>query len=390
MTITTTKRKAGPYHGDGMSVLFPFDFRVFEAQDLHVTYADESGAERVLSLNTDYKVNLNIDQETVPGGNVILNKALQHGNTITLTSGMAYLQPTKLTNHGGFYPTVINDALDRLTIFVQQLEEQVDRSVKVTVSSETSPDELVASINESASAARQSAEVAQASESNSKQNAEIAQNAADALTQGLLDLAGIKTDVDALQEAVIPATVAEIQNGQAGKLVDAAGLKAFFMPVGMMQLMPFRATELPFGWYHANGELFSVDSMIGQALRALPEGYKEDWRIIEQNGEINLPNMYHEDGRGYFERAGNMPGVVQEDAIRNIKGTFAAMVYGNGQTGSGVILRTGFGTNNQINGGSIHGQAIYTFNASNTVPTSDENRPLNIFFVPAIYLGVDK
>lgn len=225
MTITTTKRKAGPYHGDGMSVLFPFDFRVFEAQDLWVTYADESGAERVLSLNTDYKVNLNIDQETVPGGNVILNKALQHGNTITLTSGMAYLQPTKLTNHGGFYPTVINDALDRLTIFVQQLEEQVDRSVKVTVSSETSPDELVASINESASAARQSAEAAQASENNTKQNAETAQNAAETLTQGLQDLAGVKTDVDNLQEAIVPATAAQIQNGEAGKLVDAAGIK---------------------------------------------------------------------------------------------------------------------------------------------------------------------
>lgn len=158
--------------------------------------------------------------------------------------------------------------------------------------------------------------------------------------------------------------------------------------IGEIQLKAFSASELPLGWYHANGDKYSTASAVGMALLELSASFKTNWNIVESEGMINLPNMYHTDGRAYFPRAGAIPGVVQDDAIRNITGTFNAMVYGNGQTGSGAILRTGFGTSNQINSGSIHGQAAYTLNISNSVPTAEENRPLNISFLPAIYLGV--
>ncbi|MGL4668601.1 MAG: hypothetical protein ACRCWR_11830, partial [Saezia sp.] len=231
MTISITKRKAGPYQGDGMSTIFPFDFKIFDKEDLRVIYADESGAERELALQTDYTVSINADQETIPGGNVILKKALPHDTSITLTSGMAYLQPTKLTNHGGFYPTVLNDSLDRLTIFVQQLEEQVDRSVKVNISSSDKPDDLIAAIKNSESAARQSAQSAHECETSAIEHAEIAKSAADALEGGLQDLADVKTDISTLQSDVadlqndiVPATIQEIKRGVSGKLVDAEGL----------------------------------------------------------------------------------------------------------------------------------------------------------------------
>ena len=49
-------------------------------------------------------------------------------------------EPLDLTNQGGFYPKVINAALDRLTILAQQNAEQISRSVKVPISSSvTSP-----------------------------------------------------------------------------------------------------------------------------------------------------------------------------------------------------------------------------------------------------------
>ena len=217
MTISTTKRKAGPYQGDSITTVFPFDFKIFEADDLRVIYGDESGAERDLILQAEYTVNMNVDQETLPGGSITLNTAPPTGTTLTMTSGMAYLQPTKLTNHGGFYPTVLNDSLDRLTILVQQLQEQVDRSLKVTVSSGDAPDVLISTIKNSESAARQSAENAQASQNAASESAQIAQDVEDRLELGLEDLAGVK-------EAIVPATAEEIQNGTAGKLVDAARL----------------------------------------------------------------------------------------------------------------------------------------------------------------------
>jgi hypothetical protein len=63
-----------------------------------------------------------------------------------VTSDLQNLQPTDLTNQGGFYPEVINDALDRATIQIQQLEEKVDRSAKLPITSAGDADQLVADI----------------------------------------------------------------------------------------------------------------------------------------------------------------------------------------------------------------------------------------------------
>ena len=111
---------------------------------MRVVLADATGAESDLVLGTNYTVALNADQDANPGGTVTTTAAYATGYTLTLTSGLQNLQPVTLTNNGGFYPTVINNALDRLTILVQQLAEQVGRAVKVSISSVTSPDSLVA------------------------------------------------------------------------------------------------------------------------------------------------------------------------------------------------------------------------------------------------------
>lgn len=137
MTINSTTRKAGPFIGNGSTSAFPFSFKVFQASDLEVVRLDEStNTETSLVLTSDYTVTLNLDQDSNPGGTVtLLAGALAAGYTLTLTSDLPNLQPTDLTNQGGFYPDVINDALDRATIQIQQLQEQTDRSLKVAVSS---------------------------------------------------------------------------------------------------------------------------------------------------------------------------------------------------------------------------------------------------------------
>lgn len=135
MTISSTNRKAGPFVGNGATVTFPFTFKVFAAGDLVVTEAvTATGVETTLVLTTDYTVSLNADQNASPGGSITLGVAPSAAQTVTITSGLALLQQTSLANQGGFYPSVINDALDRLTIFAQQLQEQVSRSFKVQLS----------------------------------------------------------------------------------------------------------------------------------------------------------------------------------------------------------------------------------------------------------------
>lgn len=135
MTISSTTRKAGPFIGNGTTTAFPFAYKVFQASDLLVVRLDTAlNIEQELTLNSDYTVTLNLDQDSNPGGTVNLLAALATGYTLTLTSDLPNLQPTDLTNQGGFYPDVINDALDRATIQTQQLAQVTSRSLQFTLS----------------------------------------------------------------------------------------------------------------------------------------------------------------------------------------------------------------------------------------------------------------
>ena len=139
MTISSQIRQAGPFIGSGVSTAFPFTFKVFASSDLYVVRLDTStGLQTVLALTTDYTVTLNADQNVSPGGTLTLPAVLDTGYTLTITSSVPYLQPTDLTNQGGFYPSVITDALDRLTIFVQQIVGGLTKSLRFPLSDATS------------------------------------------------------------------------------------------------------------------------------------------------------------------------------------------------------------------------------------------------------------
>jgi hypothetical protein len=133
MTINSETRVAGPFDGNDSTVFFPFTFKVFDADEVRVV-AETGAVETDLELGTDYTVTLNADQNAAPGGSVVLANPLATGTRLTLTSALEMLQPVDLTNQGGFYPRVINSALDRLTILLQQLASVVSRTLKFPLS----------------------------------------------------------------------------------------------------------------------------------------------------------------------------------------------------------------------------------------------------------------
>ena len=176
--------------------------------------------------------------------------------------------------------------------------------------------------------------------------------------------------------------------------------------IGDFRLMPFRRDELPFGWYFRNGDNFLLDSPQGQALNRLSDNYKRDHQITIKtiNGQqyINVPSAFAPDGRGYFERAVNgttrQVGSTEGDAIRNIKG---GLPSGNSKALLGHEKIEPGDKNGAISiqsagddylAGSSSSRKLrwmfFDFDASLVVPTSNENRPLNIGLTPAIYLGV--
>jgi hypothetical protein len=132
MTVSSTNRVAGPFTGAGTTATFPFTFKVFLASDLYVVTLNlATGSIALLALTTDYTVALNADQDSSPGGSITLTAGnLATGLTLMMTTAIAELQGLDLTNGGGFYPDVINAALDLLTLLVQQLAVQVSRSVQ--------------------------------------------------------------------------------------------------------------------------------------------------------------------------------------------------------------------------------------------------------------------
>jgi hypothetical protein len=159
MSISNTVRKAGPFTGDGVNASFPFTFKVFQASDVLVVATDLAGIETVLTLTSQYTVSLNTNQDTTPGGTVTLLVPPAAGYLTTLGSQVAQTQPTVLTNTGGFFPTVINDMMDRVTILAQQLQEQVSRSFKVPISSSApiTPDGYLSVLSAAVSTAQSSA-----------------------------------------------------------------------------------------------------------------------------------------------------------------------------------------------------------------------------------------
>ena len=123
MTISSLVRKAGPFIGNASATVFPFAFKIFLPSELSVISASKGP----LILGTDYLVGLNVDfdgnldQDNNPGGTITLATPLPAGDQLTMTSDVLPLQLIDLTNEGGFYPEVITNALDKLTILIQQL-----------------------------------------------------------------------------------------------------------------------------------------------------------------------------------------------------------------------------------------------------------------------------
>lgn len=118
-------RRAGPYATNGVQTDFVFAFKVFDDSDVVVTLTADS-VDSIATLTTDYTVALNGDQDIDPGGTVTM-LAAPDGPTIVITSDMAVEQPAVFVNSGGFFPRVLNDCLDRLTIYIQQFSEMFTR-----------------------------------------------------------------------------------------------------------------------------------------------------------------------------------------------------------------------------------------------------------------------
>lgn len=168
--IDYVKRLAGPYTGAGLKT-FSFSFKIFEETDVYVaTSSSDLEAAVNLSYGTDYSVTMNSDQDAAPGGSVTLTNGLAAGQILVIGSALAYTQETQLTNFSRFPPEIINTALDRIVVQIQQIVEALDRTVKVPATSSTTPEQLIEKLLSAQNDARQFADAAQRSAEEAKKS----------------------------------------------------------------------------------------------------------------------------------------------------------------------------------------------------------------------------
>lgn len=200
MTISSQTRKAGPFDGNDVTTSFPFTFKTFAKEDVKVIYTDVDEVETILVLDSDYTVTLNLDQNANPGGSVSYT-LLATGEKLTILGNIEYTQETDIQNQGGFYPEIFEDALDKITMLIQQVKEIADRAVVVPASSSITSEDYLATINGYRVAAAASAAEAAASALAALGSANDAE--ADAIQTGL---DRIQTGLDVIASASVLAS----------------------------------------------------------------------------------------------------------------------------------------------------------------------------------------
>lgn len=130
MTVSSTTSKVS-YSGNGSTVAFTVTFYFLADSDIKVLVRSANGTEVVKTLNTDYTVTGAGDPA---GGTVTFGTAPISGETVVLARSVPLTQVTDYTPNDPFPAETHERALDKLTQVTQQINEAVNRSIKLSLS----------------------------------------------------------------------------------------------------------------------------------------------------------------------------------------------------------------------------------------------------------------
>jgi hypothetical protein len=216
MTISTTASRIS-YNGNGATTAFSFPYRFLTNADLVVIKVAADGTETTLTLNTNYTVT-GADDDA--GGTVTLSVAPLSGQRVVIYRAVTLTQEVDYITGDPFPAETHERALDRLTMIVQQQQDAIDRSAKLSETSTADADTLIANINSLA-----------AIEADVSAVAAIDTDVSDvaAIDSNVTTVAGIAanvTTVAGISSAVstVAANIADIQNAEEN--ADAAAASA--------------------------------------------------------------------------------------------------------------------------------------------------------------------
>jgi hypothetical protein len=148
MTVSTTSNKVS-FSANGSTTVFAYNFKIFADADLTVIIRAADGTETTKTLTTHYTVS---GAGTASGGNVTFTtgNTPANGETVVIQRQLTKTQGTDYVANDPFPAESHEDALDRLTFITQELQEEVDRSIKASVTNTISGAEFTVSATDRA------------------------------------------------------------------------------------------------------------------------------------------------------------------------------------------------------------------------------------------------
>jgi hypothetical protein len=162
MTISSTTQK-NSHSANGSTHSFAYGFKIFANGDLEVIVRTAAGVETTKTLDTHYVVT---NAGNSSGGNVLFKYNTgtssdahysatdyrpANGETVVIRRNLTLTQGTDYVENDPFPSASHEDALDRLTFITQQIQEGVDRSIKITKGNTLTSTEFATSATDRAS-----------------------------------------------------------------------------------------------------------------------------------------------------------------------------------------------------------------------------------------------
>mgnify|MGYP003120547925 CR=1 FL=1 len=129
MTISTTIIK-NSYSGNGSTTAFTYNFKITDQDDIDVIIRSSNGTETVKTITTHYTVSgvgSNSGTVTFTSGNIPAN-----GETVVLRRSTPQTQEMDLIDNDPMSAETIETAHDKSIAISQELQEAVDRSIKLS------------------------------------------------------------------------------------------------------------------------------------------------------------------------------------------------------------------------------------------------------------------
>jgi hypothetical protein len=128
MTISSTTVKVS-YSGNSSTTVFAYTFKILDDDEIQVIIRSSTGTETVKTKTTHYTVS---GVGSSGGGNITFLTAPVTGETVVLKRNTTRTQETDYVANDPFPANSHEEALDRVTMIAQEIQEELQRAIKLS------------------------------------------------------------------------------------------------------------------------------------------------------------------------------------------------------------------------------------------------------------------